>query len=180
MNDAARAHDATSLAERLQPVAPILQVVQRAEQQHHVDRIVVEIERTRIADRAVDPVPVAIPDLFDVMRDEITMDHFVTRVDEPIGVAPRTASDVRDHGTPRRKRSLDDLYRPAELDAPDPERKSVAFFVPCVVRLQLAFGHAPSCRAEHSRAQVFRAHAKVACTSERGAPSTTSVPSSTG
>ena len=155
MDHATMSHDAPSLAQRLQPVAAVLQVIQRTEEQHGIDRIVGEVERASIADRAVDPIVVAIPDLVDVMGYEITMDDLVTRVDEPIGIAPGTAPDIRDHRARRRKRSPDDLNRPAELNAAHPERKSVAFLITCVVRLKLPIGHAPSCRAEPTERLPF-------------------------
>ena len=63
------------------------------------------------------------------LRDEITMHDLVTRGDEPIRVTPGAASDIRYHRARRRKGPLDYLDGPAELDASDPKRKTVAFLV---------------------------------------------------
>ena len=130
-------------------------MIQRPQEQHGINGIVGKVERTSIADRAVDPAVVAVPDLLDVMSDEITMDDVVTRVDEPIGVAPRPAPDIRNNRPGRRKRAPDDLNRPAELNSPHPQGKSIAFLITCVVRLKLPIGHAPSCPPEPMESLAF-------------------------
>ena len=90
-------------------------MVERTEHEHDIDRFVPEIEGAGIAERGIHSLAVSLPHLLDVMRDDVAMHHLVARVDEPVGVAPGTATDVRDHCSRRRKRPLDDLHRAAEL-----------------------------------------------------------------
>jgi hypothetical protein len=116
-------------------------VIERAEQQDVIDAVVGKIERTSVANRAVDPRAVTGADLIDVVGHEITMNDVVPRVEQPVGVATRTTTDIRDPRRWRRKRSTDDLDRSAELDPTQPRRKTVAFLVPPVVRLHCLIGH---------------------------------------
>ena len=91
----ARTHDARRLPQHLHPICLLDQVVERAEQQHHVDGRVGEVERACVADRAVDPIGVPAADVVDVALDDVSVDDPVTGLDEPVGVAPRAPADVR-------------------------------------------------------------------------------------
>ena len=114
---ASGSHDAPRLMQCPQSVPASLKVVERSEQQHGVDRAVVEVEVGGIADGGVD---VAAPgrdgQLLDVQRDHIAMTHVVTEPGQPQRVAAGAASDVRHDARRAGQMASDDLLRPLELE----------------------------------------------------------------
>jgi hypothetical protein len=68
-------------------------VVERAEQEHDVDRAVRVVEAPRVAENGVEAPPAR---LLDVQWDRIHQAHVVTALGEPGGVLAGAAADVQD------------------------------------------------------------------------------------
>lgn len=92
----ALAHHTGRLAQRAEAVLSFAKVVDRAEQWNDVDGFVREIESTCVPGSCIDSSCVPLVHLRDMVRDEISVHHVVTPLDEPVGVATWTASDVSD------------------------------------------------------------------------------------
>lgn len=117
----ARAEHPVRRRQRSQPVGPLLQVIQRSQQQHRVGAVVGEIERPGVADRGVDErVPVRLPpQLLDVQRYQIAVDHLVSQRGQPEGVRAWPAAHVRHHGGWRWQVAQGDFLRPLEFELAD-------------------------------------------------------------
>ena len=84
-------------------------------------------------------------DLVDVVGDEVSVHHLVAGVDEPVGVAAGTTTDVGDDGPGRRAASVAGPRPCARTRPARPAREPVTLLVAGVVRLQRVVGHAASC-----------------------------------
>jgi hypothetical protein len=90
----AGADDAAGFGEGPEPVGPLVEVVQRAKQQHGVGAGVGEVQVVGVRDGGVGARQVAggAADLLDVVGGQVAVQHVVAQVGEPQGV-PAAADD---------------------------------------------------------------------------------------
>jgi hypothetical protein len=138
-----RAH-AASLRERADAVRTARQVVQRAEQQHGIDDVVGQVERTGVRQARLDldaGRPRRCVRLLDVERDQVAVVDPVSTLREPDGVSAGPAANVGDGRRRRRQMPPEDLLRAQELDDPERRVESIALGARLVVAANVLVGH---------------------------------------
>ena len=93
-HDTAWAQDASRLTQSVIRVLGFQQVIERAEQQHSVERAVLLLEVTSVTDDGLESAGGDLQGLLDVERGRIDEAHVVSRLGEPRGVHARPAADV--------------------------------------------------------------------------------------
>ena len=115
-DEPARLDHAARLGQRGDAVGALVQVVERAEQQHGVEALVLERQLARVADqRAREPEPRG---LLDVAGDRIHQVHLVAALGQRRRVDPGPAADVGDRRGRRRQQALEQRLRADELELP--------------------------------------------------------------
>ena len=132
-------NDPSSLPKRLHSIVAVTEVVDRAEEENGVHGAVSHVQVAGVADLGVD-TGVARRDGMNVVGNEVSVYDLVPMLHQPVGVAPRSAADVRDDYRRGWKSPLQDLDRSEVLDSTSSVSKALGFFTSGVIRLQLLVG----------------------------------------
>lgn len=115
---AARPQDPAGLAQRMDPVGPTGQVIQRAEQQHGIHGLVTQVKAACVADRCFHSDASrrgSRSHLVDVHRNDVTVQDPIAKSGQPDGVSSWPAAYICDNCRRRRQVPLHDLLGPLEL-----------------------------------------------------------------